>query len=47
MEFTWHDFIRGLVIAFPVLVMAIVAGIWRHRRKKNKEVSEVLRTPTS
>ncbi len=42
MEVTSHDFIRGLTIGGPLLLVALW-GLWQRRRaKRNAEVSEIL-----
>jgi hypothetical protein len=43
MEITSHGVLRGLVIAFPILVVGIWLWSQRRRIRKNRETSETLR----
>jgi hypothetical protein len=42
MEITSHAVLRGLVIAFPMLVVGVWAWSQRRRIRKNREISAVL-----
>ena len=42
MEITSHDVLRGLVIAFPMLVVGVWVWSQRRRIRKNREISAIL-----